>query len=201
MMDGRTLNELVARLRHGDAEMRREAVRVCGRTAPLPADEGLRDALIALLEDADHETRRWAIVALSNLRDEASIRAIGYALRDSAPPVRRRVCAFLIKYPYHEALVAPMIEILRDEGVDLSARDFAVMTLAGGGHHQALPDIIATLEDAPAPLHRRLIHSLMRLPSPDALMALERLRGREDVDDPTRKIIDRAMQSIREALG
>jgi HEAT repeat protein len=188
-------------LQSEDVNMRHEALFVCSKMRDLPADDAMREIFVTLLQSDDAEVRRAAVMALSNMGDDASSVAIALQLRDTEPKVRRRVCAYLLKHPYKTALVAPLIEVLHDDHVDYAGRDFAAMTLASGEHRQALPAIVQMMDTGPKAIYRRMVHCMIRMPDASALPALRRIHADEDVDERTRKVAKRAMQIIENNTG
>ena len=152
--------------------------------------------LIRALADDDPQIRRYAVIGLDRLNDPSAASHVARLLADPTPTVRRRVCAFLLKHPEPDAIVQPLVDILLDATMDMAARDFAAMTLASGGHRQALPAIIHTLTNGPVPLRRRLVHALMRMPDRNAIAALRHVVQDSSTDDRTRLIAQKVLTGL-----
>ncbi|QPC82484.1 HEAT repeat domain-containing protein [Phototrophicus methaneseepsis] len=158
------------------------------------ADPTTRDALITALQDDDTQVRRGAIRALSAINDDESALAIVQALPDRAAPVRRRVVSWLLKNAHRRVIVPVLLALATDDTLDLAARDYAIMALAQGDHREAIPTINQLVQEAPAPLQRRILHSLMRFADASSVPALQLALASEDA--PTRKIAMTTLQQI-----
>ncbi|MAU10482.1 MAG: hypothetical protein CL607_11715 [Anaerolineaceae bacterium] len=185
-----TLQDLIEQLNSPDAEVRQQAALALMDLA----DPTSRDALIASLQDESADVRRAVVRALSAINDDASAIAIVGMLPDRTPKVRRRVVSWLLKYADRKAIVPILLKLAADETLDYGGRDYAIMALGQGVHHEGVPLLADLLQNGPTPIRRRIAHSLMRLADERSVPALTHALA--DADAVVRKIAAEALRQI-----
>lgn len=185
-----SLNELIEQLQAPDAAIRQSAALALMELA----DTHSRDALIGALRDEDADVRRAAVRALSAINDDVSAGAIVGMLEDRAPQVRRRVVSWLLKYAHRKAIVPELLQLAGNEAIDFAGRDYAIMALGQGEHHEGVPLLNELLLNGPTEIRRRVVHTLMRLADERSVPALT--KALKDDDIAVRKTAEKALHKI-----